>query len=251
MHILDFSKTTTLGNRSADILVRSRSSVTPLSGQECPMPLGIEARSHACQRRFGRQRQSGGPVPPHPGPLPGGEGELSAAGRQIEASRHLARRPTEHPLLGERAGVRGNGAYAVSTGRSSEPATLQTRSQFLAAWDILVRSRSLTGTPLSGQECPMPLGIEPMPFGIIRESQRDSAPKPRVASRERPWEKRVVSANPNGVVARWRRGDTAPLGLKIARTLTQGSLADSATLGWRTQSLWDCRTTGRSVVPHD
>ena len=96
----------------------------------------------------------------------------------------------------------------------------------------------------------MPLGIEPMPFGIIRESQRDSAPKPRVASRELPWEKRVVSANPNGVVARWRRGDTAPLGLKIARTLTQGSLADSATLGWRTQSLWDCRTTGLSVVPY-
>ena len=40
------------------------------------------------------------------------------------------------------------------------------------------------------------------------------------------------------------------LGLKIARALTQGSLADSATLGWRTQSLWDCRTTGLSVVPY-
>ena len=80
-----------------------------------------------------------------------------------------------------------------------------------------------------------------MPFGIIRESQRDSDPKPRVASRELPWEKRVVSANPNGVVARWRSGATTPLGLRIARTLTQGSLADSATLGWRTQSLWDCR----------
>ena len=90
-----------------------------------------------------------------------------------------------------------------------------------------------------------------MPFGNSRdESQRDSAPKPRVASRELPWEKPVVSANPNGVVARWRRWDTTPLGLKIARTLTQGSLADSATLGWRTQSLWDCRTIGLSVVPH-
>ena len=95
----------------------------------------------------------------------------------------------------------------------------------------------------------MPLGFDPC--GMIRaESQRDSAPKPRVASRELPWEKRVVSVNPNGVVARWRRGDTTPLGLKIARTLTQGSLADSATLGWRTQSLWDCRTTGLSVVPY-
>ena len=89
-----------------------------------------------------------------------------------------------------------------------------------------------------------------MPFGMIRaESQRDSAPKPRVASRELPWEKRVGSANPNGVVARWRSGDTTPLGLKIARALTQGSLADSATLGWRTQSLWDGRTTGLSGVP--
>ncbi|MEI7941063.1 MAG: hypothetical protein WCK27_30685, partial [Verrucomicrobiota bacterium] len=44
--------------------------------------------------------------------------------------------------------------------------------------------------------------------------------------------------------------DTTPLGLKIARTLTQGSLADSATLGWRTQSLWDCRAIGLSVVPY-
>ena len=88
-----------------------------------------------------------------------------------------------------------------------------------------------------------------MPCGVSRaESQRDSAPKPRVASRELPWEKRVGSAN--GVVARWRSGDTTPVGLKIARALTQGSLADSATLGWRTQSLWDCRTTGISGVPY-
>ena len=40
------------------------------------------------------------------------------------------------------------------------------------------------------------------------------------------------------------------LGLNIARTPTQGSLADSATLGWRTQSLWDCRTSGLSGVPY-
>ena len=43
------------------------------------MPLGIEARSHACQRRFGRQRQSGGPLPPHPSHLPKGEGATLAA----------------------------------------------------------------------------------------------------------------------------------------------------------------------------
>ena len=36
-----------------------------------------------------------------------------------------------------------------------------------------------------------------MPCGVSSaESQRDSAPKPRVASRELPWEKRVGSANP-------------------------------------------------------
>ena len=46
------------------------------------------------------------------------------------------------------------------------------------------------------QACsPMPPGFEPLPFGNSRaESQRDSAPKPRVASRELPWEKRVMSA---------------------------------------------------------
>ena len=37
---------------------------------------------------------------------------------------------------------------------------------------------------------------DPMPLGNPLESQRDSAPKPKVASRELPWEKRVVSANP-------------------------------------------------------
>ena len=58
----------------------------------------------------------------------------------------------------------------------------------------------------------MPLGIDPMPFGIIRESQRDSAPKPRVASRELPWEKAGGVGQPNGVVARWRRGDKTPWG---------------------------------------
>ena len=52
---------------------------------------------------------------------------------------------------------------------------------------------------------------------------------PATESARLPWEKRVVSAN--GVVARGRRWDTTPpLGLKIARALTQGSLADSATL---------------------
>ena len=47
--------------------------------------------------------------------------------------------------------------------------------------------------------------------------------------------------NPNGVAANRAAGeDATPLGLgKHSGTLTQGSLADSATLGWRTQSRWD------------
>ena len=43
-----------------------RSCLSSGSGQKCPLALGIEARSHAGQGRLGRQRQSGGPVPPHP-----------------------------------------------------------------------------------------------------------------------------------------------------------------------------------------
>ena len=58
------------------------------------------------------------------------------------------------------------------------------------------------------------------------------------------------SFNPNGVASWWQTADTTPLGLKIARELTQGSSC-LATLGWRTQSRWDCRTPGLSVVPHD
>ena len=46
-------------------------SVTALAAWEDEhLPLGIEARSHAGQRRYGWRRQSGGPVPPHPIPLP-------------------------------------------------------------------------------------------------------------------------------------------------------------------------------------
>ena len=73
------------------------------------------------------------PVPAHPGPLPKGEGELSPAWQQIEASRHLARRPTEHPLLwgegwgeGERGCRTDAAAQNVFGPRETEP-------QFLAA----------------------------------------------------------------------------------------------------------------------
>ena len=84
-----------------------------------------------------------------------------------------------------------------------------------------------------------------MPFGNPRlESQRDSDSKPRVARHELPWETWAKSNNPNGVAARRWKGDTTPLGLKTPRALTPGSSC-LTTLGWKTQSLWDCRTAGR------
>ena len=91
-----------------------------------------------------------------------------------------------------------------------------------------------------------------MPFGNTRaESRRDSVSKPRVASRELPWVNIVRRPLPRrGCDHRASPEAATPLGLEIARTLTQGSLADSATLGWRTQSLWDGRPTDLSVVPH-
>jgi hypothetical protein len=73
------------------------------------------------------------------------------------------------------------------------------------------------------------------------ESQRDSDPKPKVARHELPW----VNANqgfpnPNGVAAFSRPNQSQPRwGWRDLRRLTQGSSC-LATLGWRTQSLWDC-----------
>ena len=74
------------------------------------------------------------------------------------------------------------------------------------------------------------------------ESQRDSDSKPRVASIELPWEARLTTNNANGVAACRRPGDATPLGLKSPASSTQGS-SFLATLGWTTQSRWDCRTT--------
>ena len=90
------------------------------------------------------------------------------------------------------------------------------------------------------QTCrPMPPGFEPLPFGnSSAESQRDSVPKPRVASRELPWEKRVAAANPTGVVARWWSEDPTPLGLADTTRFSQGS-SRLATLGFEAESLWD------------
>ena len=115
------------------------------AGTSRSMPLGIEARSHASQRRFGRQRQSGSPVPPHPSPSSPRRGcAVGRRARCLEASicRHAAdsspspQRRGSHagratnlrvrpigesrawylPLLWGEGGVRGNGAYALATG---------------------------------------------------------------------------------------------------------------------------------------
>src|SRR5207253_10099747 len=91
------------------------------------------------------------------------------------------------------------------------------------------------------------------------ESRRDSGSKLRVARHELPWETGSQVNNPNGVAARRRKGDTTPLALEPLRAGTRGKTEQQtqcfasrtarclATLGWKTQSLWDCRS-GRFPV---
>ena len=73
------------------------------------MPLGIEARSHAGQRRFGRQRQSGGPVPPHPSPRPQERVLWRSSGEMSGGFDSSPRGRSFSLSFGERAGVRGTG----------------------------------------------------------------------------------------------------------------------------------------------
>jgi hypothetical protein len=72
----------------------------------------------------------------------------------------------------------------------------------------------------------------------IRESQRDSVPRPRVARHELPWV--IVFSTKD---RRHPKDLPQPLrGCVHFRIPTQGS-SFLATLGWRTQSLWDCSQT--------
>jgi hypothetical protein len=72
------------------------------------------------------------------------------------------------------------------------------------------------------------------------ESQRDSGLQPRVARNELPWVAVVEDFNPNGVVSPFLRQAATPLGLCARARVPQGS-SFLATLGYETQSLWDCR----------
>jgi hypothetical protein len=78
-------------------------------------------------------------------------------------------------------------------------------------------------------------------IGLANESQRDSGPKPKVARHELPWVNGVRNfSNPNGVAAFRRPTVPQPRwGWWDLSRLTQGS-SSLATLGWRTQSRWDC-----------
>ena len=87
-----------------------------------------------------------------------------------------------------------------------------------------------------------------MPFGNSEvEFQRDSILQPRVARHELPWETVSLPHNPNGVATDCWRIDATPLGLKTISAKTQGSSC-LATLGFMTQSPWDCKTAGLSGV---
>ncbi|MCX6912721.1 MAG: hypothetical protein NT167_06695, partial [Verrucomicrobia bacterium] len=96
--------------------------------------------SHACQRRFGRQRQSGGPFPLTPALSP--EEREPRWPRYEPAGAHDMRKPglASPSPWGEGRGEGELGSRPFHAASSSEHVTLQTRGQFLAALDKNVRA---------------------------------------------------------------------------------------------------------------
>ena len=79
---------------------------------------------------------------------------------------------------------------------------------------------------------------------VIRESQRDSVPKPRVAESARlPWDTRRHSSQPRrGCVHPRATNRLNPVGIEIVFTpVSQGS-SFLATLGFEPESRWDSAT---------
>ena len=112
---------------------------------------------------------------------------------------------------------------------------------------VLAARRLRTCWTLKRPQGRAPFASQDLTSQFNDESQRDSGLKPRVARNELPWAIGSLAHNPNGVASRFAHRAATPLGLKSSTTTTQGSsvragLANLATLGWGTQSLWDCRS---------
>lgn len=88
------------------------------------------------------------------------------------------------------------------------------------------------------------------PVRAANESQRDSGSKPKVARHELPWVNVAHTVpNPNGVASVRRARSPQPRwGWQNLPRLTQGSPC-GATLGWRTQSRWDCPENFEKFIP--
>src|SRR5438093_537344 len=95
--------------------------------------------------------------------------------------------------------------------------------------------------------------ISPPRLRTVRESQRDSAPKPRVARNELPW---VIVRQTFPTATRLWPIHSRPRAWPWPqrrwrcfhfRTRTQGRRW-TPTLGWRSQSLWDCSRAHSSIV---
>ena len=94
---------------------------------------------------------------------------------------------------------------------------------------------------IGGWAFPRPKGF-PLPTSppVVSQSQRDSVSKPRIGSSELPWVNWTRRRQPQrGCGLQSSLEAATPLGLDAFWTpFSQGSSL-LATLGWRTQSLWD------------